>query len=133
VETYFGAYSHWNWGPIKCDFCGNTEDPGSVVCLPGVFICAACVEVCQNIIADDKAFDARHPDRVLSPSAGRPIKCDSCGSNDESGRVVCGPAVSICESCVDVCRNVLADDEACDAENPDRIRLKYGPRRMRGQ
>ncbi len=40
---------------VKCSFCGKTQDMvNRIVMGPGVFICNECIELCREIIEDDK-------------------------------------------------------------------------------
>jgi ATP-dependent Clp protease ATP-binding subunit ClpX len=42
---------------IRCSFCGKTQDRvKKVIAGPGVYICDECVQLCQEIIADDVEF-----------------------------------------------------------------------------
>src|SRR3990172_8223899 len=45
---------------LRCSFCNKDQnDVRKLVAGPTVFICDECVEVCNDIIADDSRFDAR--------------------------------------------------------------------------
>ncbi|MCW5824879.1 MAG: hypothetical protein KIT34_18930 [Cyanobacteria bacterium TGS_CYA1] len=48
---------------IKCSFCGNTEDQSEkIICGPGVFICYACVQLCNEIVNDSQ----EKKDKIMS-------------------------------------------------------------------
>ena len=45
--------------PIRCSFCGKTQDEvNRIIAGPGVYICNECVELCHEIIEDDKMQSA---------------------------------------------------------------------------
>ncbi len=44
----------------RCSFCGKSQDQvRKLVAGPGVFICDHCVELCNDVIAEDQSFKAR--------------------------------------------------------------------------
>ena len=45
---------------LRCSFCNQDQnDVRKLIAGPTVFICDECVEVCNDIIADDNRFDNR--------------------------------------------------------------------------
>jgi hypothetical protein len=45
---------------LRCSFCHKEQsDVRKLIAGPTVFICDSCVEVCNDIIADDERFNAR--------------------------------------------------------------------------
>ena len=45
---------------LRCSFCNKDQnDVRKLIAGPTVFICDECVEVCNDIIADDNRFEAR--------------------------------------------------------------------------
>ena len=45
---------------LRCSFCNKDQnDVRKLIAGPTVFICDECVEVCNDIIADDNKFEAR--------------------------------------------------------------------------
>ena len=45
--------------PIRCSFCGKSQDEvNRIIAGPGVYICNECVELCHEIIEDDKVQSA---------------------------------------------------------------------------
>src|SRR3954468_14117329 len=52
---------------LRCSFCNKDQnDVRKLIAGPTVFICDECVEVCNDIIADDNKFD-RGPARTALP------------------------------------------------------------------
>ncbi|HSF18459.1 MAG TPA: ATP-dependent Clp protease ATP-binding subunit ClpX [Vicinamibacteria bacterium] len=51
---------------LRCSFCNKDQsDVRKLIAGPTVFICDECVEVCNDIIADDNRFDNRAPSSSL--------------------------------------------------------------------
>jgi ATP-dependent Clp protease ATP-binding subunit ClpX len=51
---------------LRCSFCNKDQnDVRKLIAGPTVFICDECVEVCNDIIADDNRFEARGPRAAL--------------------------------------------------------------------
>jgi hypothetical protein len=46
---------------LRCSFCNKAKDDvRKLIAGPAVFICDECVEVCNDIIADDSRFEKRN-------------------------------------------------------------------------
>ncbi|MBQ5757120.1 MAG: AAA family ATPase, partial [Clostridia bacterium] len=57
--------------PIRCSFCGKSQDEvNRIIAGPGVYICNECVELCHEIIEDDKVQAA--PAQVSVNSLPKP-------------------------------------------------------------
>src|SRR4026207_429088 len=53
---------------LRCSFCNKDQnDVRKLIAGPTVFICDECVEVCNDIIADDNKFEARGGTRTSLP------------------------------------------------------------------
>jgi ATP-dependent Clp protease ATP-binding subunit ClpX len=53
---------------LRCSFCNKDQnDVRKLIAGPTVFICDECVEVCNDIIADDNRFEARGGSRSSLP------------------------------------------------------------------
>lgn len=116
----------FDWSPDACAFCGKVEeDVDWMVGEPGRRICDACIDVCRRML-DDAAgrSEAPSPDagvaapsernetpaaRVPAPAssrvshrrARRADHCAYCGRHkSEIVRLIAGPKVSICDTCV---------------------------------
>ncbi|HVJ26122.1 MAG TPA: ATP-dependent Clp protease ATP-binding subunit ClpX [Vicinamibacterales bacterium] len=60
---------------LRCSFCNKDQnDVRKLIAGPTVFICDECVEVCNDIIADDNKFDARGGARSSSLPVPQDIK-----------------------------------------------------------
>lgn len=71
---------------LSCSFCRkNQNDVRRLIAGPNVCICDACVEVCQEIIADDTRFSAGSNSAVATPSPlvtgsnSLVVRCALCG------------------------------------------------------
>ena len=59
---------------LRCSFCNKDQnDVRKLIAGPTVFICDECVEVCNDIIADDNRFEARGGARSSLPVPVGPI------------------------------------------------------------
>jgi ATP-dependent Clp protease ATP-binding subunit ClpX len=60
---------------LRCSFCNKDQnDVRKLIAGPTVFICDECVEVCNDIIADDNKFEARGGARSTSLPVPQEIK-----------------------------------------------------------
>ena len=56
---------------LRCSFCNKDQnDVRKLIAGPTVFICDECVEVCNDIIADDNRFENRGTRSSLPHAAG---------------------------------------------------------------
>jgi ATP-dependent protease Clp ATPase subunit len=87
-----------------CAFCGSSGRSTPVlVTSPQVAICADCVAVAGSALVD--------ADRVAPSGGGSELalRCSFCDrSVGEVRRLVAGPVVRICDQCVDVAEEALA-------------------------
>ena len=83
---------------LHCSFCGRAQkDVAKLVAGPGVYICNGCVAL------------ARSWDPL--PSPGR--SCSFCGRwSPEAGRVTGRGSVAICDQCLDLCDEIIAEEQA---------------------
>ena len=52
----------------------------------------------------------------MSPAKEDALHCSFCGkSQNEVEKIIAGPAVSICNECVDICNEILADEREARA------------------
>jgi ClpX C4-type zinc finger protein len=111
---------------LRCSFCQKTADQvRKLIAGPAVFICNECVDVCNQIIADDKRMTARlkaeaevsarvesgNASRQVSdiPVSGDAIRCSLCGMPTllEDGTAVPNRAW-LCPGCVDAIQASIA-------------------------
>ena len=58
-------------GELSCSFCGKNQDMlKKLVAGPGVFICNECIEVCNEILAEDEWDDEPEIDRLYAAQKG---------------------------------------------------------------
>jgi len=59
--------SHRDGDVLRCSFCGKSQhEVRKLIAGPTVYICNECVEVCLDIIAEDRVHDARSRQQVLA-------------------------------------------------------------------
>jgi hypothetical protein len=93
----------------RCSFCNKGQDDvKKLIAGPRVFICGECVEVCNDIIADDKRFEKgvgkEGAERIASDPVPWPnaIQCGLCRVPipvDEG--LVIGNRGMLCADCID--------------------------------
>jgi hypothetical protein len=58
---------------LRCSFCNKAQhDVRKLIAGPTVFICDECVQVCNDIIADDDRFEAYRASRPSPPPPASP-------------------------------------------------------------
>ena len=51
---------------LRCSFCGKSQhEVRKLIAGPTVYICNECVEVCLDIIAEDRVHEAKARDQIL--------------------------------------------------------------------
>jgi ATP-dependent protease Clp ATPase subunit len=115
---------------FHCMFCGRARCAvRKLVCGPGVFICDACVSTCLHALepSDEKddsselliqpagpetpATIREYRARTRSPADGCPLSCSFCGRRrDEVPVMIRGYLDCICEDCVCLCSDILAQE-----------------------
>ncbi len=119
-----------------CSFCGKRKhEVRKLISGPRVFICNECVALCREIIGPPPPVDvSRQPERTTAdlPAQALPDEedvtaekkppddkhCSFCGKLDTSvAKLVAGPTVHICNECVGLCEDIIAEELA---QNPPR-------------
>jgi hypothetical protein len=61
-------------------------------------------------IEKEQSSDSQAEGHVVDSGAEKILCCSFCGKNSEEvARIVIGPTVNICNECVDICNEILAD------------------------
>jgi len=83
---------------LRCSFCGRAQqDVAKLIAGPGVYICIGCVTLARSW--------------EPLPSPGR--SCSFCGAWAPKERRVTGHGtVAICDECLDLCDEILAEEQA---------------------
>jgi ATP-dependent protease Clp ATPase subunit len=83
---------------LHCSFCGRAKAKvAKLIAGPGVYICSGCVALARTwpVLV--------HPGRT----------CSFCGQWDpDKGRVVAHGAAVICRQCLDLCDDIIAEEQA---------------------
>lgn len=102
-----------------CSFCGNGSAIGGAMAEQSEGqprICSKCTATCQKLLDDDT------PDRPMVRRNPR-IRCSFCNiSQNDTQRLIAGPAVYICGGCVAAVRTVV--DRAEPAKGPRQLVLR---------
>src|ERR1041384_4913994 len=79
---------------LRCSFCNKDQnDVRKLIAGPTVFICDECVEVCNDIIADDNKFEARGGARTSNLLSSAMMSLQT--STHSSQMKTVGPAISL--------------------------------------
>lgn len=118
---------------FHCSFCGKRRrEVRKLVSGPRVFICNECVVLCREIIGPRKsrhADDAATPERTTEDLEAQPPTddedvtaekkppderhCSFCAKlKTEVEKLVAGPTVYICNECVELCEDIVAEELA---------------------
>jgi ATP-dependent protease Clp ATPase subunit len=83
---------------LRCSFCGRPQGQvAKLIAGPGVHICSGCVALARTW--------------PPLPYPGR--SCSFCGWwNSREGRVVAQGSTSICAVCLDLCDEIIAEEQA---------------------
>jgi hypothetical protein len=113
-----------------CSFCGAAQrQVRRLVAGPGVFICERCVDLADEVLAEDEARSNRWT--LLAPEREREARCSFCGKrrHDVTGMVVAPdrppigkfgrrrrarrfPGVRECSECLALCHEIMAEQKA---------------------
>lgn len=119
---------------LRCSFCNKTQaDVRKVIAGPSVYICDECVEVCNDIIADDARFqaDAQVKDgREASPRttvsvgprqmqvAGSAVRCALCRFPTPIDDITWIPnRGGLCPGCIGEIEATIAEKRQQDQSN----------------
>ncbi len=86
---------------LFCSFCGKRQrDVFKLIAGPSVFICDRCIDICNQIIAEDRAMAARVQGL-----------CSLCQREAAPDRSLTTPGKVICPDCLAEIRRFLASSE----------------------
>jgi hypothetical protein len=102
--------------PARCSFCDKDQDAvRKIIAGPSVFICDECIDLCNDIIAEEYERDAALP-RSSGSSPARLASvpgCALCHVPSPIEHMVAIPDRGLlCEVCLDAIRAASAEDEA---------------------
>jgi ATP-dependent protease Clp ATPase subunit len=82
---------------LHCSFCGRSRGQcAKLIAGPGVYICDGCVPLA----------------RTWPPLTYPGRTCSFCGKWDPRGRVAAHGSTTICADCLDLCEEILAEEQA---------------------
>ena len=69
----------------------------------------------HRIIAGKAPEPSAAIDNILADAKNGTLRCSFCGkSQNEVQKLIAGPQVYICNECIDICNEIIADDSAQD-------------------
>ena len=101
---------------LYCTFCGKSPDEvRKLITGPSVAICDECIWKCNDILAKETSkpvVEARsHSEEEERPKGTVALRCSFCGSGQqEVGKLIAGPTVYICDECIGLCNDIIAED-----------------------
>jgi|SRR5215470_11348637 len=69
---------------LRCSFCGKSQGKvKKLIAGPMVYICNECIEICNEILADDREYEQRHgppsgQGAPVLPAAEPRVPCSMC-------------------------------------------------------
>jgi ATP-dependent protease Clp ATPase subunit len=118
---------------FHCSFCGKRRlEVRKLISGPRVFICNECVARCREVIGPLPAADAeREPERTTADMPAQAFAddeditaekkppdehhCSFCNKlKIDVAKLVTGPTVYICNECIALCEDIIADDLAAN-------------------
>jgi hypothetical protein len=105
VERVVGAPTADDYQPVlACNFCNGSFR--RLIAGPGVYICAECVEVAQAVGAE-----TRQDSRAVLQETDDESGCSFCRKRPRQVRfVVAAESTRICDECLDLCAEILAEE-----------------------
>lgn len=115
---------------FRCSFCGKRKsEVRAFVSGPRVFICDECVQLTSEIVAADSEAETDTPDSASNldedlvdengnGSDASTLHCSFCGkSQREVRQIMAGPSVFICNECVGLCVEIVAEAPGTDKDS----------------
>ena len=110
-------------GGVQCSFCGKTQDQvRKIVAGPKVYICDECIDLCNDIIAEEPEQDVRRQEGQPVAEwgvslAGNPL-CIVCRLPKGIAEVIFVPERGpICTVCVEAIRAITDEKEEMEDGN----------------
>jgi hypothetical protein len=124
VERVVGAVSASEYkSVIACNFCNSATR--RLVAGPGVYICAACVEIAQDVGAGRRQDGGM----VVKEHGDDEARCSFCGKRpSQVPYVVAAGSTLICGECLDLCAEIVAEGLSVeiDPRIPNQDRQPFG-------
>jgi ClpX C4-type zinc finger len=104
---------------LACSYCDKTHrEVRKLIAGPTVYICDECVKLCNDILAEEAQRTHLATDETASPPKRHegaresgPKLCSFCGkSRAEVSKLIAGPAACICNECIGVCNDIIAEE-----------------------
>ena len=97
----------------RCRFCFKPQHKvWKFIAGTGVYICDECVETCTDLVS-------RGEDGEDDDGERRDLRCDFCDKHVREVRtVVVGSGNNICNECVELCVEIIAEGPPPDAQAP---------------
>ena len=109
---------------LSCSFCGKHQrEVRKIIAGPTVYICDECIKLCNVILGEEVEREQPAPEaRPPSPERGEKkpnqvLCCSFCGkSHREVRKLIAGPTVYICDECIGLCNDIIAEEIELESE-----------------
>jgi hypothetical protein len=105
---------------LQCSFCGKSQrEVRKLIAGPTVYICDECIKLCNDILAKEAERRDLSPDEAAprpkgegeANKSGQLLCCSFCGkSQREVQKLIAGPTVYICDECIGLCNDIIAEE-----------------------
>jgi len=104
---------------LICSFCGKSQHQvRKLIAGPTVYICDECIKLCNDITAAEAERTEVAPDNAPANQTEantstqlQLLCCSFCGKNQrEVKRLIAGPTVYICDECIGLCNDIIAEE-----------------------
>ena len=104
---------------LACSFCGQSQlEVRKLIAGPTVYICDACVAKSWSLIRGDDQPSTTPRHRIVEKSE-RVLCCSFCGKKrTEVEALVAGPTVYICNECLGLCDEIIAEELSLEDPKP---------------
>ena len=108
-----------NFEFLQCPYCGKefNDRRDIVTSLSGASICIECINLCQEILAEENTPHKYNQPEVPRCKDKDARFCEFCGRSEyDVDKLISGPNHFICNGCVGVCEEVLKNNSDFEIE-----------------
>lgn len=96
---------------VSCSFCDKSQhEVKKIISAPAAWICDECINLCNDIFAEKCPTGDEERRRLPEKETNR--TCSFCDRSVVRIMVSGSPKVAICDSCIDLCNEIIAEEVA---------------------
>jgi hypothetical protein len=105
--------------PLTCSFCGKSENEvRRLIAGPKVYICEECVELCNDILADEQYGGRKEKRKDITSLSTTGIACALCNFPIAPEEAVMVPDRGpLCSTCMSAVKAVIEQENDADKKN----------------